>query len=301
MTRPANATEHMDPELLERLQALMSTRGWSQRKAAEELNCSQSKLNQWMSDKYASPQVMNDQVRRYLDERREAGDGLVAGQAYQMIQEICTLCHDHHRFGVIIGPPGDGKTVGLTAYERDHDEVLFIEADSSMSPKVLLEEICGETGGTTSELMRHAKVQTIGKLIIIDEADSLPIKALEAIRRVFDKGKCGVVLAGEPRLERLLRRSPGTKDNLARMYSRVDYFVSICEPTSGDVEQYLDKAGIEDRAVRKMISTVGQKASFRAATKLVERAMELSQINGQPINETIVRAASRRIILPFRI
>ena len=290
-----------DQEVKARLESLMAARGWSQRKAAEQVGVSQAAMSRWFANRYESPDAMNSRVAGWLEQRRQAWEGLIPSEGYQVIQEVCSACQEKRRFGVVIGPPGNGKTEGLKAYERDHDDVLLILCDSSMTPKVLLEEICGETGGTTAELMRHARARSEGRLILIDEADTLPVRSLETLRRVYDFGRCGMIFAGEPRLEHLLRRSPGTKDNLARMYSRVDYFVGVTEPAAADVHTYLDAHGVTDPAARKLIAQVGGKASFRAADRLTQRSKELAALNGQQVTEAVVRLASKRVILPVRL
>ena len=44
------------------------------------------------------------------------------------------------------------------------------------------------------------KLKGSGRMIIIDEAEHLPYKALELLRRVHDKAGMGVLLVGLPRL-----------------------------------------------------------------------------------------------------
>ena len=82
---------------------------------------------------------------------------------------------------------------------------MLIEVDPGYTAKVLLEDLCGKLSvnvrGNLHELLEAVinKLQDSGRLIIIDEAELLPYRALEVIRRIHDKTGIGIVLAGMPR------------------------------------------------------------------------------------------------------
>lgn len=296
--RPGGRT---DPEVKGRLETLMAARGWSQRRAAEQVGVSQTAMSRWWADKYEAAEAMNARVAEFLDQRRAAGEGIVPSEGLLVIQEVCRQCHEERRFGVVQGNPGVGKTKALTLYQMEHDGVLYVRADVTTNVKVLLEMVCGTRGGglTTAALMVEAKLMAAGKLLVVDEADLLSVRVLEAIRAIYDEGSCGVVLAGTPRLERLLRRGPHATDNLAQLYSRVDFNVTVLPPSHPDMDKFLDTAGIADRAARKIIATEGSKGSFRAAAKLANQALRLARVNGCPVTESVVKAAGRLIMRPL--
>ena len=289
-----------DQELMEALRALMEARNWGQRRVADLLGVSQATLSQWLGGKYLAADAMNRRVAEFLHERAEAGEGVVAAEGFNLIQEICGQCQEDSKFAVVQGNPGGGKTKALQLYAQEHDEVIYLRADVTTNLKVMLEELVGAEGGglTNAQLMREAKGKLKGKLIIVDESDLLPVRCLEALRAVWgDGGWCGLVLAGTPKIERLLRRGPHATDNLAQLYSRVDFNVCITNPTPVDMEQYLDKSGVNDAEARRLITTAGNKESFRAAAKLLSQAQRVARLNGQPgVSAQAVRAASKLIM-----
>jgi DNA transposition AAA+ family ATPase len=297
----AKAGGYTDPEVKQRLDALMRARGWSQRKASEQIGVSQTALCRWWSDKYEAAEAMNTRVAEFLDGRRQAGEGVVPSEGLLVINEICRQAHEERKFGVVQGNPGVGKTKALLLYQIEHDGVVYVRADVTTNVKVMLERICGIHGGgrTAADLMEEAKPLVAGKVIIVDEADLLSVRVLEALRAIYDEGHCGLVLAGTPRLERLLRRGPHATDNLAQLYSRVDFNVTVLPPCTGDMEKFLDTAHIEDKGARKIISQEGSKGSFRAAAKLTNQALRLARVNGVPVSEAVVKAAGRLIMRPL--
>jgi DNA transposition AAA+ family ATPase len=291
-----------DPELVGELRALMEARHWGQRRVADMLGVSQATLSQYLGGKYQAPETMNRRVAEFLHERKAAGEGVVAAEGYTLIQEICAQCQEDQKFAVIQGNPGVGKSKALQLYAQEHEDVHYIRADVTTNLKVLLEELVGREGGglTNAQLMREAKARMKGKLLIVDEADLLPVRCLEALRAVWgDGGWCGLVLAGTPKIERLLRRGPHANENLAQLYSRVDFNAVITNPTPVDMEQYLDRAGIDDPEARRMIAHAGSRESFRAAAKLLAQAQRVARLNGQPsVTSAAVRAASKLIMRP---
>jgi DNA transposition AAA+ family ATPase len=295
-----NCGGHTDPALKARLLELMHGRGWGQRRVADLLGISQSALSQWLQDKYASAETMNRRVEELLEERKAAGEGIVPSEGYQIIQEVCAQCQEERKFGVILGNPGVGKSKALSLYAQEHDDVLYIKADVTTNAKVMLETICGLRGGglTVAQLMVEAKATAEGKLIIVDEADLLPVRVLEALRAIFDEGRTGLVLAGEPRLERLMRRGPHATENLAQLYSRVDFNILVTNPSEADMKAFLDTTGVEDREARRLLTHAGSKGSFRAASKLLNQSIRLAKVNNAPVTGPVMKAASRLIMHP---
>ncbi|MEV9348723.1 ATPase, partial [Klebsiella pneumoniae] len=82
---------------------------------------------------------------------------------------------------------------------------------------------------------------------LIDEAENLPYRALEVIRRIHDKAGVGVVLAGMPRLIINLK---GKRGEYAQLYSRVGFALDLQEKLpQADLQQILtnmvEEAGSE--------------------------------------------------------
>ncbi|USS96016.1 AAA family ATPase [Serratia symbiotica] len=94
----------------------------------------------------------------------------------------------------------------LRQYASSYKDVILIEADLGYTTKVLLQELCDSLGvnkrGNIHDLTENSitALHDTGWLVLIDEAELLPYRALEAMRRIHDRAGAGVVLAGMPRL-----------------------------------------------------------------------------------------------------
>lgn len=112
----------------------------------------------------------------------------------------------------------------LREYAARNKGVLLIEADPGYTAKTLLAELCRQLGikarGNIHELIDACVRELRGstQLVMIDEAELLPYRALEVLRRLHDKSGVGVVLAGMPRL---LINLKGRGGEFAQLYSRV--------------------------------------------------------------------------------
>ena len=125
-----------------------------------------------------------------------------------------------------------GKTSSLREYCKQAPDALMIETDPTYTAKVMLQKLAAMLGaegkGSLNELMDAVvgRLKDSGRIILVDEAENLPLRALECLRRVHDKTSCGLVLAGMPRLLVNLR---GKNGELKQLYSRMAFKLDLGE------------------------------------------------------------------------
>ena len=141
---------------------------------------------------------------------------------------------------LIYGDAGLGKTVSLKQYIKLHPEVIYIELkDCDKSVKGVCEKILSCIGklqrGTDRVLVDAITdyLTVTPKLIIIDEAQHLSIRALENLRAINDVTESGVVLCGNPTVyDRMHGRGQA---HFAQLYSRIGIRRHIKEPSLEDI------------------------------------------------------------------
>ena len=145
---------------------------------------------------------------------------------------------------LIYGDAGLGKTISLKEYVFGHPDVIYIELkDCDKSTKGVCEKILSCIGKEQRGVDRLL-VDTITdylinnpKLIIIDEAQHLSIRALENLRAINDVTESGIVLCGNPTVyDRMHGRGQA---HFAQLYSRIGIRRHIIEPSLEDITAIL--------------------------------------------------------------
>ncbi len=139
------------------------------------------------------------------------------------------------------------------------------------------------------------------ELVIVDEAQRLKMAALEQLRDLYDRGSFGLVLMGQPGLERSLARYP-------QLYSRVgfahQFHVLSEQETRWLLEQRWGHLGMHIRvddftdqeALAAIVRITG--GNFRVIHRLlmqIERILEINHL--QTVTKEVVEKARERLVL----
>lgn len=124
---------------------------------------------------------------------------------------------------------------------------------------------------------------TADKVLLIDEAEHLPLKALEDLRRIADFSKTPIILCGTGIL---LRNLVGRDKELRQLYSRICGKYEFKGLSKEESNEYYGEH-IYDFA----------KGNFRASSKLFKKALKLAEFKGTAINKEIAAKATQMVIL----
>ncbi|ENZ9960223.1 AAA family ATPase, partial [Salmonella enterica] len=218
-------------DIITQLKDVMDAHGYSQGQVARAIGRSSATMNQYVQGKYNGDIAdMEERIGHFLRRVREKQNALRIDERFVSTPtaskglEVLSYAHLESEICVLYGAAGLGKTMILKEYARRDSNVIFIEADPGFTARTLLEELCGRLrlskNGNIHALIEVCveKLKDSGRLLVIDEAELLPYRALEVIRRLHDKAGIGVVLAGMPRLIVNLK---GKRGEYAQLYSRV--------------------------------------------------------------------------------
>lgn len=217
--------------IITQLKDVMDTHGYSQGQVARAIGRSVTAMNQYVQGKYKGDIAnMEERIANFIRRVREKQNALRIDERFVSTPtaikglEVLAYAHQECEICVLYGAAGLGKTMTLKEYARRDDAVIFIEADPGYTARTLLEELCGrlqqDKSGNIHTLIDLCveKLKGTERLLIIDEAELLPYRALEVIRRLHDKAGIGIVMAGMPRLITNLK---GKRGEYAQLYSRV--------------------------------------------------------------------------------
>lgn len=293
-------------DLKQELRQIMEERGLSLSAISRALGISSAALSQWLSGTYTGNIAkIDDAVKGFLERLKERlrtpkkSIGFIMTSVAKKVFEVARICHLDSEIGVLYGEAGLGKTEALREYARRNTDVILIEADLGYTAKVLFVELHKKLGmdgrGMIHDLFDDVvlKLKDSGRLIIIDEAEHLPYRALELLRRVHDKAGVGILLVGMPRLISNLR---GKKGEYAQLYSRVGVAGRLEALKFQDTQEIVSSVIPSSNGLWKVYHEVSY-GNTRVLAKLILRSIRVAEINNVPINAEIIRETAKMLII----
>ena len=309
--------------LIEELKEYLKVKNYTLSRVAKAVNLSNATLHLWMNNNYkGNVKKIEDAISKFLEIEKFGIEisyeimsdkigisipvykvveilGDLINNAVEDIFEIAKTCHVENEIGVCCGNAGLGKTFAVKKYAIEHHDVILIEADLGYSPRVLFSEIHKKLGfdgcGTIHTMFTNIidKLMYSNRLIIIDEAEHLPYKSLELLRRIYDKAQVGILLVGMPRL---IMNLQGEKKQYAQLYSRVGIVTNLKPLLEEDEIAIISSVIPNYHSIYPIISRHCS-GNTRAMTKLLARVFRISEINGLKTDERIVESAISQIIV----
>jgi len=143
-----------------------------------------------------------------------------------------------NRYGVdmaaAIGRAGRGKTTACQRLATQYAEAIYVRPLDFGSPVAVLREVAFAVGGVRPRAtaacydVMKSELSNGARVIIVDEADRLGLKHLNALRDVSDHFTAPVILVGEEPLAHKLRQE-------RRLYSRLRDTLTFGPITPPDV------------------------------------------------------------------
>lgn len=294
--------------IVNELTTMMHNKGWSQAQAARGIGVSTAVINQFLQNKYnGDVNAVEEKVRQFIlreqerDKSRRIKPVYVATLMARKGRDVIRMAHMDGDINVIYGDAGMGKTMIMRQYAKEHLDAVLIEADPGYTARVVLEELCNKLGlskrGNMHELS-EAIIQTLrdsGRIILVDEAENLPYRALETLRRIHDKSGVGIVLAGMPRLILNLK---GKRGEYKQLYSRVGFALRMGEALPEDDITNMITTMLPEASEPEVLNALYKacKGNARRLFKFLRGISNGSQISGQPIDVQMVHEFSEMLI-----
>ncbi|WPA91019.1 AAA family ATPase [Providencia zhijiangensis] len=294
--------------IVNELTTMMNTKGWSQAQAARGIGVSTAVINQFLQNKYnGDVNAVEEKVRQFIlreqerDKSRRIKPVYVDTLMARKGRDVIRMAHMDSDINVIYGDAGMGKTMIVRQYAKEHLDAVLIEADPGYTARVVLEELCNKLGlskrGNMHELSESIiqNLRDSGRIILVDEAENLPYRALETLRRIHDKSGVGIVLVGMPRLILNLK---GKRGEYKQLYSRVGFALRMGESLPEDDITNMITTMLPEASEPEVLNALYKacKGNARRLFKFLRGISNGSQISGQPIDVQMVHEFSEMLI-----
>ncbi|MDD3012640.1 MAG: AAA family ATPase [Candidatus Gastranaerophilales bacterium] len=285
------------------LKKFMEENSVSSHAVARATGISYTTISLWLNGKYKGKvDKINDAVNNFLLREYERKDicrtEFIQTKVVDNVFDVAKMCHINSEIGVCIGRAGLGKTVTVREYAKLNTDVILIEADLGYTPKILFGELHKRLGfegiGNIYSMMLDIvkKLKNSNRLIIVDEAEHLPYKALELLRRIYDKAGVGIMLVGMPRLLGNLRGKTGQYEQL---YSRIGVLKELKPLDLTDIRKIIlrtlpDALDLSDKFLEESLGNT------RVLSKLIVKADKAAKLSDSPIDEEIIQEVSKHLL-----
>jgi len=260
--------------------------------------------------------AVNELMERHTQAREVArpADFVEIETAKRMLAVIKTAV-DTLSMAEIVGASGMGKTKVLKAANMMYAGSLYLRIDaSSRSPMGFIRALCEEagvpfrsSGGMTLRRLIEALSGT-GRPIFIDELHQARFPTLEAIRDIYDKTKCPIILCGtEPLTKMIADRTRFFGQFNRRIVARFNIDQWMREPkgrgrplfTAEEIKQIFsnDKVRLTDDGADFLsgIACLPNEGGLGLVENIVYLAGRLAKFKGQPLNAKILMAVLREM------
>lgn len=282
--------------IIERIREFISHTGKSQTEIARAIDISPASLSQFLSETYKGDiENIADRIEKYLSQEALKAKipkipTFAMTSTAREIWIATSYAHANNDISLIYGEAGLGKSASLKEYAKEHIGVIYIETRScDQSTKGICERILKAIGkkrtGTDRVLIDTImdSLKDSGKLLIIDEAQHLSLKAIEALRALNDEGNIGIVLSGNPTIyDRMYGRGEA---HFAQLFSRIGIRREIPEhPIREDIELIFEDANVNDECIDRLHYYATQKGGLRYMMKIYKIAQSMASSQNKPLS-----------------
>ena len=296
--------------LQQKLAEFKAKSGMNQTQLARGIGTSPASISMYLNGTYADKggnyETIEPKIEAFLEvqeskaQREELVLGFVSTKTTRRISEVMRDAHEAGDTVVIYGQAGLGKTQAVKNYYEKNPAAILIEANPSFTALVLMRKLAAaakvSTVGSLNDLFESVsdRLRDSGRLIVVDEAENLPLRALEIIRRLHDDTGCGLVLSGMPRLVANLR---GKHGELVQLYSRVSVALNLGDSMPDEELEEIARAAMPEADDATIAELVKQSnGNTRRMSKLMLGAVRTANKNGIKMQSGIIKKYSTLII-----
>lgn len=234
--------------------------GKTQTAVAQELGISGGALSSFLSGTYKTSHMIVPKVKNLMEinEKKQivlSDPPYVETTVSRMVENAIKYSHLRGKISVVYGDAGIGKTQAFRHYLKENNLAIGITISPTYASITGVNELLAEQLGVRERVSRKitaeiiARLRGSGRVIIIDEAQHLTVRALNHIRCLSDEAEIGVCLIGNEEVYSKLKGSG--KADFAQLFSRIGMRepVSIHDIKKEDVQKVFRVAELAEDAI----------------------------------------------------
>lgn len=292
---------------------LIADKGFTQTQIAKECGFSGGALSSYFKGTYKGDnEKLEVALQSWLDGQTKKTATFVSAPDFVDTPTASKIFADFDfvkmfgKMGVVYGASGVGKTQAARQYTRANNNVWMITARPSICTiNEVLYEMALELGISDApkragKLSRMLKIKLAGTrgLMIIDEADHLPLKVLEELRILQEDSEVGFMLIGNDKVYTQMQGGFNQRHEFARLWSRNAKRQSVQKNSKKDIDAMAAAWGLDllDSKLMTALYSIGQGAgSLRALTNYLQLAGLQARARNEPITLALILSAQQQM------
>ncbi len=292
---------------------LIKDKGFTQTQIAKECGFSGGALSSYFKGTYKGDnEKLETALQKWLDGQTKKTATFVSAPDFVETPTASKIFADFDfvkmfgKMGVIYGASGVGKTQAARQYTKANNNVWMITARPSICTiNEVLYEMALELGISDApkragKLSRMLKIKLAGTrgLMIIDEADHLPLKVLEELRILQEDSEVGFMLIGNDKVYTQMQGGFNQRHEFARLWSRNAKRQSVQKNSKKDIDAVAAAWSLDlsDSKLMTALYSIGQGAgSLRALTNYLQLAGLQARARNEPITLALILSAQQQM------
>lgn len=271
--------ELTEKQAIEFVKEYIKKTGKTQAAVAQELGISSGALSSFISGSYKTPHTIVPKVKNLMEINEKKKITLtdppyVETSVSKMVKNAIKYSHIRGKISVVYGDAGIGKTQAFRSYLRENGLAIGITISPTYASITGVNELLAEQLGVRERVARKITNEIIGRLrgsgrvLIIDEAQHLTVRALNHIRCLADEAEIGVCLIGNEEVYSKLKGSG--KADFAQLFSRIGMRepVSIHNITREDVKKVFQDADLAEDSLNILYQICQTNYGLRGAVNV---------------------------------
>ncbi|MCX4341409.1 MAG: AAA family ATPase [Lachnospiraceae bacterium] len=280
---------------IESLREYITKSGKTQTAVGTELGLSSGAVSAFLSGKYKTPHTIIPKVRALISMHEKKA---VAPKAPDFAETSIsraihnTIAYAHLRgvISVVYGDAGVGKTSTVREYVKNDSLALLITISPTYSSITGVNELIAAQLGVRDRVARRLTAEIVdrlrgsGRVLIVDEAQHLTVRALNHLRCISDESGIGIALVGNEEVYSKLRGSG--KEEFAQLFSRIGMRkqVQTRDITREDIKSIFGKYELDEGVLKLLGGVANTPYGLRGAVNVyINTAAVYGEVNEKGI------------------
>lgn len=278
-------------QAIERLKAYISESGKTQTAVGKELGISSGAISAFLSKKYKTPHMLIPKVANLINRNEKKAvapkaPDFAPTSVSKIVQNAIAYAHLRGVISVVYGDAGVGKTSTVNEYVKNDKLAMLITISPTFASITGVNELIAAQLGVRERVSRKLTMEIVdrlkgsGRVLIVDEAQHLTVRALNHLRCLSDESGIGVALVGNEEVYSKMRGSG--KADFAQLFSRVGMRkqVQTRDISMADIESIFGRYDLDERVMKLLAGVANTPYGLRGAVNVyINTAAVYEEVN----------------------